>query len=133
MLKRWAFSVAIQFHMKALFKKILVDSVLIFVLLCFFFWYYMNKKWSLQYCPETKKMLTPLRAIGLNCLRHIVLQMLHPKLHVSFVEFTGKHLCLSELPTSIFRVEIIHRLSLNDIRQGLGHIGSIFGFDIFPW
>lgn len=76
-------------------------------------------------------MLTPLRVIVLTA-SDTVLQMLHPKSHISFVEFTGKHLCLLQLPASIFGVEIIHRLSQNDIRPMTLDFGSISGFDIFP-
>ena len=55
-------------------------------------------------------------AFGVKYLRHIILQMLHTELQIPLVEFSGKHLCLFDLPASIFRVEISHRLSQNDLR-----------------
>lgn len=57
-----------------------------------------------------------LMAFGLKYLRHIILQVLHTELQISLVEFSGKHLCLLDLAASVFRVEIIHRLSQNDLR-----------------
>jgi hypothetical protein len=53
---------------------------------------------------------------GVKYLRHIILQMLHTELQISLVEFSGKHLCLLDLPASVFIIEISHRLSQNDLR-----------------
>lgn len=104
------FSVAIQFNMKVIF--FIQTNVRMYHILFEIIWI-RNKAHTVFL---VKKKVAPLMAFGVKHLRHIILQVLHTELQISLVEFSGKHLCLLDLPASIFRVEISHRLSQNDLR-----------------